>query len=153
MLDASRWNLKRAARRSLERPLFYEGWACLAEVLMEETGAFSNRWDPFILAARRLRRAVRGRVDLCLQSGRMDLKGAEKALANAAFPRRDARSAARKYALRPGYQVCYTVGIRRFLALRRSAGKDLRSFVRGVLAEGELDFGELERALKREKTT
>ena len=34
LLDLSRWSLSRPLRRPIEGPLFYEGWACLAEEIM-----------------------------------------------------------------------------------------------------------------------
>ncbi len=146
LLDLSRWSLSRAVRRSIEGPLFYEGWACLAEEIMARTGYFSGPWDRFLQAGRRLRRAVRGKVDLGLQGGRLDLAGAAALLAEAGFDRSETLAAAGKYSLRPGYQACYTVGLRRFLALLDTfSGKDIGSFVRSVLAQGEIGFGDLER--------
>ena len=59
LLDISRWCLDRPLRRSLEHPLFYEGWACFAEEMTARTGYFADPWDRFILAQRRLRRRPR----------------------------------------------------------------------------------------------
>jgi uncharacterized protein (DUF885 family) len=115
---------------------------------MARTGYFSGPWDRFLLAGRRLRRAVRGKVDLGLQSGRLGLAEAAALLDKAGFDRSETLAAVRKYALRPGYQACYTVGLRRFLALLDSfAGKEIGPFVRSVLAQGEIGFSDLERVL------
>jgi len=152
LLDLSRWGLSRPVRRSLERPLFYEGWACLAEELMARTDYFTGDWDAFILAKRRLRRAVRGKVDLAMQSGQMGEQGAAAELEGAGFRGEEALTTARKYALRPGYQVCYTVGLYRFLALLDGYGAgDLGSFVGAVMSGGEVGFEDLERSLRRRR--
>jgi hypothetical protein len=149
LLDLSRWSLSRVVRRPIEGPLFYEGWACLAEEIMARTGHFSGPWDRFLQAGRRLRRAVRGKVDLGLQGGRLDFAEAAALLAEAGFDRSETLAAARKYSLRPGYQACYTVGLRRFLLLLDAfSGSDTGSFVRSVLALGEIGFGDLERRLR-----
>lgn len=150
LLDLSRWGLSRPLRRSLERPLFYEGWACLAEELMARTEYFTGDWDAFLLARRRLRRAVRGKVDLAMQSGRVGEREAAGELEKAGFRREEALGAARKYALRPGYQVCYTVGLERFLALLDDyGGGGLGFFVGTVMSGGEVGFEDLERSLQR----
>ena len=152
LLDISRWSLDRALRRSLEHPLFYEGWACFAEEMTARTGYFTDPWDRFILARRRLRRAVRGVVDLGLQSGSLTFDAAADKLERAGFQRGEARSALPKYALRPGYQVCYTLGLVRFLDLwSRFGGEDFPSFALTVLEEGEVGFGNLERLFEKRR--
>ena len=133
----------------MERPLFSEGWACLAEELMFRTGCWESDWDRFTLARRRLRRAVRGQVDIGLQTGRMGVEEAARRLEQAAFSPAQARASVAAYALRPGYQVCYTLGIRKFLSLFDTFGEDAGSFAAAVLAEGEIAFGDLEEALRR----
>lgn len=149
LLDLSRWSLSRAVRRPIEGPLYYEGWACLAEEIMARTGYFSGLWDRFLQAGRRLRRAVRGKVDLGLQGGFLTLAEAAALLAEAGFDRAETLAAARKYSLRPGYQACYTVGLRRFLSLFDTfSGSDAGPFVRSVLAQGEIGFSDLEKILR-----
>ncbi len=150
LLDASRWHGCRSVRRPIETPLFYEGWACFAEELMRQTGYFTGKGDLMLLAKRRYRRALRGLVDLDLQTGKMDLQSAAAFLAERVFDESAAASAVPKYALRPGYQVCYTFGLTRFLDLYRQFGEaDIPEFVRAVLVEGEIDFPHLEKILKR----
>jgi hypothetical protein len=152
LLDCARWSLPNPVRRCLERPLFYEGWACLAEEIIFRTGAWEGEWDRFLLARRRLKRAARGMVDLGLQSGRMGLDDAAVVLEEAGFSPGKARTAVEKYVLRPGYQVCYTLGLRKFLALLGKFEGTLPSFVDAVFAEGEIAFDDLEEALRRRKT-
>jgi len=148
LLDCARWSLPRPLRRPLERPLFYEGWACLAEEIMFRTGCWGGDWDRFILAARRLRRAVRGRVDIGFQSGRMGLGEAVLSLEKAGFSTAEAGTAVPAYVLRPGYQVCYTLGVRKFLSLLETFEGDAGFFAASVLAEGEIDFEDLAKALQ-----
>jgi len=149
LLDYSRWSLENPLRRPLERPLFYEGWACFAEELVFRSGGWQGAWDRFVLARRRLKRAARGLVDLGLQTGRMTLDEAAASLESASFTSAEARSAVPKYALRPGYQVCYTLGLRRFLTLFDTFGGETGSFVSTVLAGGEVGFDDLGKALQR----
>jgi uncharacterized protein (DUF885 family) len=150
LLDVSRWNLERPLRRSLERPVFYEGWSCFAEQLLIQTGYFSQPWDAYMLARRRLRHATRGTVDLLLHTGRLDLEDAAELLAEAGFSKGRAMETVRKYALRPGYQMCYTIGYGRFKQLfERYGGSDVSGFARTVLTQGEIRFDLLERVLQR----
>ena len=148
LLDSSRWNLSRLPRRFIEQPLFYEGWACFAEELMWITGYFSGPIDRLLLAKRRLWRAVRGKVDISMQTGMMDTNTAIKYLKGTGISEEQAVSAARKYPLNPGYQLCYTVGLRRFLDLFDRFGKNSHNeFVKNVLENGEVAFTDLERLL------
>ncbi|UCH22869.1 MAG: DUF885 family protein [Deltaproteobacteria bacterium] len=150
LLDSLRWSLKRPIRRGIEQPLYYEGWACFAEEIMHQTGYFTTSSDRLLLARRRLWRAIRGKVDLGLQTGAMDLKMAASYLSKAGIRIKDAISAARKYTLNPGYQLCYTIGLRRFLDLfQRYGQQNLKDFVAVVLSQGEIDFQDLNLILKQ----
>lgn len=149
LLDTWRWHFVSPLRRPLENPLFYEGWACFAEELMRETGYFFGPADAFLLAKRRYRRAVRGLVDLDLQTGKLTIGAAAQRLVEAGFPAEAAASVVPKYALRPGYQVCYTFGVRRFVDLYRRYGKgDPQGFIREALSGGEIGFDLLEEKLR-----
>jgi len=150
LLDSWRWRFVSPTRRPVETPLFYEGWACFAEELMRFTGYFSGDVDLLLLAKRRYRRAVRGLVDLDLQTGKLDERAAARVLAGSGFPGDSASSVVAKYALRPGYQVCYTFGLRRFLALYfRYGTSDVKGFVESVLSCGEIGFDHVENVLRR----
>ncbi len=152
LLDMCRWNGPDPVRRPVEYPLFYEGWACFGEDLMLKTGAFEGDYDRLILSRRRYRHAVRGRVDLLLHRGDLDLQGAARKLYEVGFPRKRALATARKYALRPGYQMCYTIGRRRFQGLFDShGGVGIGSFARTVLSGGEILFQDLERVFQKGK--
>ena len=148
LLDVHRWSLGNHIRRVIEQPVFYEGWACFAEEIMWKTGYFKSTAERLLMARRRLWRAIRGKVDLGLQTGRMSFPEAARLLAETGMPAEDAMSAARKYPLNPGYQVCYTAGTRHFIDLYEEYGRnDLPGFVRTVLAQGEVDFKDLEHEL------
>jgi hypothetical protein len=149
LLDMCRWNSSDRVRRPVEYPLFYEGWACFGEDLMLNTGAFDRDYDRLILARRRHRHAVRGKVDLLLHRGDLDLDSAAHELTKAGFSKDRARATARKYALRPSYQMCYTVGRRRFQTLfDLYRGQGTGSFTRTVLEQGEILFEDLENVLE-----
>ncbi|MBN2438955.1 MAG: DUF885 family protein [Deltaproteobacteria bacterium] len=148
LLDTRRWHFISPSRRRVESPLFYEGWACFAEELMRETGYFSGPADLLLLANRRHRRAVRGLVDLDLQTGKPARRAAVQILVEAGFAADTAASVVPKYALRPGYQVCYAFGLRRFLDLYHRYGTgDAKRFVEQVLSCGEIGFDLLEKNL------
>lgn len=148
LLDICRWNLPSAIRRPIERPLCYEGWACLAEELMARSGYFDGDWDRFLLARRRSERAARGLVDLGLQTGRMDLTEAAQQLVQVGYPRQRAEAVVPKYALRPGYQVCYSLGLRQSLDLLQRYDRSApATFARTLLRQGQVGFANLERVL------
>jgi hypothetical protein len=150
LLDACRWNHERPIRRGVEHPLFYEGWACFAEKIMQQTGYFDIPGERLLVARRRLWRAIRGKVDIGLQTGAMDLKMAAGHLSKTGIDMKDAISVVRKYPLNPGYQLCYTMGLHRFLDLYRRYGqKNLKKFVATVLNQGEIDFKDLEAVLRQ----
>jgi uncharacterized protein (DUF885 family) len=150
LLDSCRWRHSRSIRRVIEHPLFYEGWACFAEELLRLTGYFSGPDARLLLARRRLWRAIRGKIDLGLQTGTMDLATAARHLVKTGVPAPDAMAVVRKYPLNPGYQLCYTIGTRRFLDLFQRYGRhDLQRFATTVLGQGEIGFQDLERVLVR----
>jgi len=150
LLDASRWSLARPCRIAVEQPIFYEGWASFAEELMRLTGYFRNHSDRLLLAKRRLWRAIRGKVDVGLQTATMDISTAARYLKETGVSMEQAVSSARRYPLNPGYQLCYTLGLRRFLSLFDTYGRDnLQHFVQTVLSQGEIHFGDLQKILEK----
>ena len=151
LLDSSRWGLTRSCRRVIEQPIFYEGWACFAEELMRITGYLSTPADRLLLAKRRLWRAIRGKVDIGLQTGTMDISTAAGHLKETGISMEQAVHSASKYPLNPGYQLCYTLGLRRFLDLYDRYGSgNVPSFVRAVLNQGEIGFLDLDKILNSE---
>lgn len=151
LLDTARWGHPRAVRRSLEHPLFYEGWACFAEQMAVAIRALDAAWDPLIVAVRRIRRAFRARVDLGLQTGTLSVPQAAGLLEAIGYTPERARDVTRKYTLRPAYQLCYTIGQRRFDHLFEQYGQnDYATFTQSVLGEGEVPLDHLEKVLARE---
>jgi hypothetical protein len=150
LLDISRFNRVRSCRAPVEQPIFYEGWACFAEELMRLTGYFTEPCDRLILAKRRFWRAIRGKVDLGLQTGTMNISTAARYLKRAGISYKKALSSVRKYPLNPGYQLCYTIGLRRFLDLFERYGREsLQHFVQNVLTQGEILFTDLEDTFRK----
>ncbi len=152
LLDICRWSLKSPILRAVEQPVFYEGWACFAEEMLRLTRYISSPQDRVIVAKRRLWRAIRGKVDLGLQTGTMTMAEAVNHLISTGMSREQSRLSARKYLLNPGYQLCYTIGLKKFLALYERYGeKDLVRFSRMVLNQGEICFNDLERVLQNNR--
>ncbi len=152
LLDTFRWNLKQPIRRHIEQPIYYEGWACFAEELMRLTGYFARPGDPLLLAKRRLWRATRGKVDLALQTGEMNFDSASDFLIKTGTSTGWASGSVRKYPLNPGYQLCYAIGLRRFIDLHhRFGGSELKKFVQNCVQQGEINFKDLQSVLEQKQ--
>jgi len=150
LLDTCRWQQTRAIRRHIEFPLFYEGWASFAEELMFETGFFSGQTNRILMAKRRFWRAVRGQIDVDIHTRVRTLDEAASMLTSTGMPQDRARAMVRRYCLKPGYQLSYTIGRRRFLKIYTSwcrENKNPAEFARKVLEEGEIGFHHLEKIL------
>jgi uncharacterized protein (DUF885 family) len=148
LLDASRWNLDNRLRRHIEFPIFYEGWASFSEEILFDTGFFAGPIDRLLLAKRRYWRAVRGLVDLDIQTGARSLGQAAEHLCRIGLNRNSSHGAVRRYALKPGYQLSYTMGRCEFRKLYNralDAGWSPAEFTRQVLEEGEIGLDNLER--------
>jgi uncharacterized protein (DUF885 family) len=146
LLDSRRWQLNRMARRHIEFPIFYEGWASFAEELLFDSGYFESQIDRMLLAKRRFWRAMRGRVDLEIHTRRRTLEQAAALLSEFGLAPGQTRAMVNRYILKPGYQLAYTIGRRRFRQLYdqfRKTGQGSRAFARKVLAQGEIAFDTL----------
>ena len=83
----------------------------------------------------------------------MDIPAAARYLTKAGVSSDHAVAAAGRYLLNPGYQLCYTLGILRFIDLFDHYGlDDVPGFVQCVLGQGEISFVDLERILKERST-
>ncbi len=152
LLDTGRWRHPRPIRRHIEFPIFYEGWASFAEELMFETGFFSGPADSMLMAKRRFWRAVRGQIDFDIHMRRRTLDEAAVFLAELGMDRGRATAMVRRYSLKPGYQLAYTMGRRRFRRLYDEScrkGADPVAFARRVLSQGEIDFHHLSQILQQ----
>ena len=147
LLDTLRWQLDQPLRRCLEFPLFYEGWASFGEEILFDTGFFGGPADRLLMAKRRFWRAQRGRAELNIHTGRYRLNEAATQLAAIGLvPREQAMAMVRRYALKPGYQLSYAIGRRKFKQLYQSylgQGRTPAQFVQTVLQEGEIGFDQL----------
>jgi len=151
LLDTSRWKHARPVRRHIEFPLFYEGWASFAEELLFDTGFFAGPADHLLMAKRRFWRALRGQVDFDIHTRRRTLAEAADLLCAAGMRRSQATAMVRRYCLKPGYQLAYTIGRRRFnrlYATYREQSADPGAFARCVLAQGEIGFQHLDQILQ-----
>lgn len=152
LLDTFRWLQERPARRHIEIPIFYEGWASFAEELMFDTGLFSGTAEGMLMAKRRFWRAVRGKVDFDIHMRRRTLDQAADYMAAQGMEPRRAGVMVRRYVLKPGYQLAYTIGRRRFRALYASAHRKAKgpaAFARRILALGEIGLDQLEKIFRQ----
>jgi hypothetical protein len=147
LLDTLRWNQRRPLRRCLEFPLFYEGWASFCEEILFDSDFFSGPADSLMMAKRRFWRAMRGRAELRIHTGRYTLDEAAQELAGVGLVTNEhAEAMVRRYALKPGYQLAYAIGRRKFRQLYTAflgQGHSPARFVRNVLAHGEIGFDHL----------
>jgi len=136
-------------RRRIESALFYEGWACYAEQLVDELGYHPDPRQSLIRLKRDLWRAVRGRLDVDLHIGAISLEQGAERLEALGYAPRDAWKQARRITLTPGYQLCYTLGKHHFLDLRRRCVPPLSiaDFHAIVLGSGQVPFACLEQTL------
>jgi uncharacterized protein (DUF885 family) len=134
----------------LEFPIFYEGWASFSEELLFDAGFFHSKTDRLLMAKRRFWRAVRGKIDVMIQTGKHSLSQASKFLVHLGLSQNQSESMVKRYALKPGYQLSYTIGRRRFRQLydsyRKKGGKPA-DFALCVLSRGEIGFDDLNRIL------
>ena len=149
LLDAARLSLAAPVARQYESPLFYEGWACYAETLLMSEGYLTEPLDCMVYWQRRLWRALRGLADLELQRGRWDLDQGLDCLRRAGYPEGSARLQALHLTLNPGYQLCYTLGLKEMLRLRYLYAPRLGAvrFHKMVLGGGQLPFTLVEQQL------
>ena len=151
VLDAWRWRHPRPVRRHIEFPIFYEGWASFAEELLFDTGFFSGPADRMVMAKRRFWRAMRGKADLDMHTGRCTADEAAARLAADGIPPLRAQAMVKRYRLKPGYQLAYTVGRRHFRSMYdawRHKGGRPADFACQVLAQGEIGLDDLEQILQ-----
>jgi Bacterial protein of unknown function (DUF885) len=149
VLDWARLSQPDPIRRRIESALFYEGWACYAEQLVDELGYSQDPRQRLIRIKRDLWRAVRGELDVGLHIGALSLEQGATRLEDLGYAPGDARKQARRITLTPGYQLCYTLGKQGFLLLRKGhvPPLSLKSFHTVVFSSGQIPFSFLEQAL------
>ncbi|MDY7036063.1 MAG: DUF885 family protein [Thermodesulfobacteriota bacterium] len=152
ILDHLRIHHPNPIRRQIESPLFYEGWACYAEHLLDELGYVKDPRQQLIGLQRRLWRNLRAILDIELQTRRTTLDQAANKIEALGFPRNRAQRQVRRFCLTPGYQLCYSVGMQEILRLRKrfSFQMPLKTFHDTLLSLGQISFHLAERRLEAE---
>jgi hypothetical protein len=149
-LDAIRLNLASPLRRAYESPLYYEGWSCYAETLLLTEGYLRDPGDHLVGWQRRYWRALRGLADLELQRGAWSLEQGRHCLGQAGYPEAAVRRRILHLALNPGYQLCYILGLKEILRLRKRFAPrlGLARFHEILLSGGQLPFHLVENRLQ-----
>ena len=150
ILDHLRTHHSNPIRRQIESPLFYEGWACYAEQLLDELGYIQNPRQQLVGLKRRLWRNLRAQLDVRLQTGNMTLDQASKKIEVLGFPPLRAQRQVQRFALTPGYQLCYFMGNHEINRLREqfSSRLGIKRFHDTLLGGGEIPFHHVERRLE-----
>ncbi len=150
ILDHIRIHHPNPIRRQIESPLFYEGWACYSEQLLDELGYIQDPHQKLVQLQRQLWRCLRAVLDVELQTGKMTLAEAEKEIQFLGFSQKRAQRQIQRFCLTPGYQLCYFMGTYEILRLREKFffGLGPKIFHDTLLAGGEIPFHLVEKRLK-----
>ena len=150
LLDYHRVHHPNPIRRQVESALFYEGWACYSEQLLDEFGYTNQPRQQLVQLKRQLWRALRAVLDVKLQTERIGLMEAVRQIENLGFSRERAQRQVRRFALTPGYQSCYFLGSHEILRLRNEFAPriGLKLFHDTLLEGGEIPFCLVERRLQ-----
>jgi uncharacterized protein (DUF885 family) len=151
LLDTVRRRLQNPVRRQIESPLFYEGWAYYAESLLTEYGYVASALDELVDRKRRLWRAARCQIDVGFATGMLGRQEGLRLLTTTGFSPEEASAQVERFAINPGYQVCYTLGRYEIEGLRAASGAHLDKdrFHRYLLEGGEVPFHLLAHRLAR----
>jgi hypothetical protein len=150
LLDHHRVHHPNPIRRQVESALFYEGWACYSEQLLDEFGYTDEPRQQLVQLKRQLWRALRAVLDVKLQTEGIGLMEAERQIENLGFSSERAQRQVRRFALTPGYQSCYFLGSHEILRLRNEfvPRTGLKLFHDTLLEGGEIPFCHVEKRLQ-----
>jgi uncharacterized protein (DUF885 family) len=142
ILDTIRLHHPNPIRRQIESPLFYEGWACYAETLLDELGYTTEAKQHLVQLQRQLWRDLRAVLDVRLQTGDITMAQAAREVEAIGFPPHSAARQVQRFALTPGYQSCYFLGMHEILRLREQFADHLgfKTFHNLLLEGGQLSF-------------
>jgi len=142
VLDTIRLHHPNPIRRQIESPLFYEGWASYAETLLDELGYTTDAKQRLVQLQRQLWRDLRAVLDIRLQTGKITMAQAAREIEAIGFPPHSAARQVRRFALTPGYQSCYFLGMHEILRLRDQFADPLglKAFHDLLLEGGQLSF-------------
>ena len=153
ILDHLRIHHSNPIRRQIESPLFYEAWACYGEQLLDELGYIQDPRQQLIGLKRQLWRSLRATLDVELQMGKISLaRGAEK-IETVGYSSKRAQRQIRRFALTPGYQLCYSIGMYEILRMRKrfSSHLGLKAFHDTLLDGGQLPFHLVKKRLEAKR--
>lgn len=150
ILDYLRIHHLNPIRRQIESPLFYEGWACYAEQLLDELGYIKETRQQLIQLKRQMWRSLRAMLDVELQTGKISPGSAAKKLQPLGFSSKRAERQVRRFCLSPGYQLCYFIGMHEIIRLRKKFEPrlGLKHFHDTLLGGGEIPFYLVEKRLE-----
>ncbi len=150
ILDAIRLGHANPIRRQIEAPLFYEGWACYAETLLDELDYITDPRLQMVQLQRQLWRNMRSILDVKLQTRAITTQAAAKEIESIGFPRSVAERQIRRFSLTPGYQSCYFLGMSEILRLRKRYAPvlGLKGFHDTLLQGGQIRFDLAEKRLE-----
>jgi len=150
LLDSTRLSQVNPIRRSIESPLFYEGWASYAERLIDSLGYVQDPKQRLVGLKRQAWRAVRSMLDVGLRIGKLTMKGAGRELAKLGYHKKLVEPMVKHYAETYGYQLTYAVGKFEFERLRNRFAPEfgLKKFHDLALENGEASFELLEKKLE-----
>ena len=153
ILDHLRIHHSNPIRRQIESPLFYEGWACYAERLLDELGYVRDPRQQLIGLKRQLWRNLRAALDVELQTGEITLAQGVKKIEALGYSSKRAKRQIRRFALTPGYQLCYSIGMHEILRIRErfSSHSALKTFHDTLLGGGQLPFHLVEKRLEAKR--
>jgi hypothetical protein len=142
LLDYFRIHHPNPVRRQIESPLFYEGWACYGEQLLDELGYIQDPRRQEIGLKRQLWRDLRAQLDIKLQTGQIGFDRAVEEIESLGYSRQRAQRQVRRFCLTPGYQLCYFVGMHEIMKLRKQvvSRTGTKGFHESLLGGGEIPF-------------
>jgi hypothetical protein len=150
LLDMVRIRRPNPIRRQIEAPLFYEGWACYAETLLDDLGYVTDPRVRIVQLQRQIWRDLRAVLDVKLQTGRITMEAAAQKIESIGFSRDVAERQIRRFALTPGYQSCYFLGMHEIIRLRDlyAPALGLKRFHDVLLEGGQIPFALVEKRLQ-----
>jgi hypothetical protein len=150
ILDHLRIHHGNPIRRQIESPLFYEGWACYGEQLLDELGYIRDPRQKLVGLTRQLWRNLRAVLDIGLHTNKMTPAQAAGKIEALGFSPARSRRQVRRFCLTPVYQSCYFLGTYEIIGLRKrfSSPMGLRNFHDTLLGGGEIPFHLVERRMR-----
>jgi len=142
ILDHIRIHHKNPIRRQLESALFYEGWSCYGEQLLDEMEYIQDLRQQLIGLKRQLWRNLRATLDVELHTGKITSAEAISKIETLGFSSQRAQRQVRRFCLTPAYQSCYFMGMHEIMKLRKrfSSKLTLKTFHDTLLGGGQLPF-------------